>query len=147
MARHVAVASLAACLAWPAANAQTAQPGMGSMKPGMAASAPMGTGNMGMKGMIGMKDMKGMMGMMGSMSEKMASMPMSGNPDVDFAAMMRIHHLGAIDMAEAELKDGKNAEMRTMAKNIISAQKKEITQLEKFLATQGHPVDKMKMNK
>jgi len=94
-----------------------------------------------------MKDMKGMKGMMGSMSEKMASMPMTGNPDVDFAAMMRIHHVGAIDMAEAQLKDGKNAEMRTLAKNIIAAQKKEIAQLEKFLAAQGHPVDKMKMNK
>jgi uncharacterized protein (DUF305 family) len=81
---------------------------------------------------------------MKDMNDKMASMPMSGDADVDFAVMMRIHHIGAIDMAEAELKDGKNAEMRTMAKNIISAQKKEIAQLEKFLAAQGHPVDKMK---
>ncbi len=132
MVRRAAVASLAACLVWPAAHAQTMHSGMGAMKPGMAASAPMGAGHMGMKGM------------MGNMSDKMASMPMSGNADVDFAAMMRIHHLGAIDMAEAELKDGKNAEMRTMAKNIIAAQQKEIAQLEKFLAAQGHPVDKMK---
>lgn len=141
MARQFAVASLAACLAWPTANAQTVQPGMDSMKPGMAASAPMGSGNMDMKGMKGMKDM------MGSMNEKMTSMPMSGNTDVDFAAMMRVHHQGAIQMAEAELKDGKNAEMRAMARNIIAAQKKEIAQLEKFLAAQGHPVDKMKMGK
>ena len=141
MARQFAVASLAACLAWPTANAQTVQPGMDSMKPGMAASAPMSSGNMDMKGMKGMKDM------MGSMNEKMTSMPMSGNADVDFAAMMRLHHQGAIQMAEAELKDGKNAEMRAMAKNIIAAQKKEIAQLEKFLAAQGHPVDKMKMGK
>lgn len=138
MARQLAVMSLAAVMAWPAANAQTMQPGMGAMKPGMAASAPMGAGHMTGAGHMGMK------GMMGSMSEKMASMPMSGNADVDFAAMMRIHHLGAIDMAEAELKDGKNAEMRSMAKNIIAAQQKEIAQLEKFLAAQGHPVDKMK---
>ena len=141
MARQFAVASLAACLAWPTANAQTVQPGMDSMKPGMAASAPMSSGNMDMKGMKDMKDM------MGSMNEKMTSMPMSGNADVDFAAMMRLHHQGAIQMAEAELKDGKNAEMRAMAKNIIAAQKKEIAQLEKFLAAQGHPVDKMKMGK
>ena len=134
IARQVAIASLAVGLAWPSANAQTMQPGMGGMKPGMAASAPMGSGNMDMKEMMGMK------GMMGSL-------PMSGNPDIDFAAMMRIHHLGAIDMAEAELKDGKNAEMRAVAKNIIAAQKKEIVQLEKFLAAQGHPVDKMKMGK
>ena len=136
--RQLAVVSFAACLAWPTANAQTMQPGMGAMKPGMAASAPMGAGHMSGAGHMGMK------GMMGSMNDKMAAMPMTGNADVDFAAMMRIHHLGAIDMAEAELKDGKNAEMRTMAKNIIAAQKKEIAQLEKFLIAQGHPVDKMK---
>ena len=135
MVRQFAVASLAACLAWPAANAQTTQPGMGSMKPGMAASAATGAGGMDIKAM------------MGNMNEKMSAMPMSGNTDVDFAAMMQVHHHGAIDMAEAELKTGKNARMRTMAKNIISAQKKEIEQLDKFLAAQGQPADKMKMTK
>ena len=54
MTRNFALASLVACLAWPAANAQTPQTGMGAMKPSMAASAPMGAGNMmgtgGMKG-------------------------------------------------------------------------------------------------
>ena len=151
--RHLTVASLAACLAWPAANAQTTQPGMGAMKPGMAASSPMGggkmmeSGSMDMKGKMmdsGSMDMKAMMA---GMSEKMAAMPPSGNPDIDFAAMMRIHHIGALDMAEAELKNGKNAQMRSMAKSIIAAQKKEIAQFDKFLAAQGHPVDKTKMSK
>ena len=141
MIQQFAVVSLAACLAWPAANAQTTQPGMGSMKPGMAASAPMGAGNMMGAGHMDMK------AMMGSMNEKMTAMPMSGNTDVDFATMMRMHHQGAINMAEAELKTGKNAQMRTMAKNIIAAQKKEIAQLDKFLAAQGQPTDKMKMPK
>ena len=135
MVRQFAVASLAACLAWPAANAQTTQPGMGSMRPGMAASAATGAGGMDIKAM------------MGNMNEKMSAMPMSGNTDVDFAAMMRIHHQGAIDMAQAELKDGKNAQIRTLAKNIIAAQKKEIAQLDKFLAAQGQSADKMKMSK
>ena len=89
-----------------------------------------------MKGM----DMKGMMK---DNSDKMSSMQMTGNADVDFAMMMRIHHLGAIDMAQAELKDGKASEMRKLAQNIITAQKKEIAQLDKFLAKNGHPVDKM----
>lgn len=144
IARHFSVALLAACLAWPAANGQTMQSGMGSMKPSMAASAPMGSGDMDIKETTGMKDMKGMME---GMNEKMTSMPMSGNPDTDFAAMMRIHHQGAIDMAQAELKDGKNAQMRTMAKNIIAAQKKEIAQFDKFLAAQDQSADKMKMSK
>ncbi|ABM39808.1 protein of unknown function DUF305 (plasmid) [Polaromonas naphthalenivorans CJ2] len=90
-------------------------------------------------------DMKGMdmKGMMKDNNDKMSSMQMTGNVDVDFAMMMRIHHLGAIDMAQAELKDGKAPEMRKMAQNIIAAQKKEIAQLDKFLAKNGHPVDKM----
>jgi uncharacterized protein (DUF305 family) len=75
-----------------------------------------------------------MKSMMKDMNDKMASMKMSGDADVDFAMMMRIHHLGAIDMAQAQLRDGKNAQMRRMAKNIIAAQKKEISELDKFIA-------------
>ena len=34
--------------------------------------------------------------MMKDMNDKMVGMTMPGNPDVDFAQMMRIHHVGAI---------------------------------------------------
>ena len=71
---------------------------------------------------------------MDSMDEKMKSMPMSGDVDYDFAMMVRIHHQGALDMAKSELDNGKNPEMRTMAKKIIAAQKKEIAQLDKWIA-------------
>ena len=71
---------------------------------------------------------------MDSMDEKMKSMPMSGDVDYDFAMMMRIHHQGALDMAKSELDHGKNPEMRTMAKKIIAAQKKEIAQFDKWIA-------------
>jgi len=70
-------------------------------------------------------------------------MKMTGNVDVDFAMMMRIHHLGAIDMAEAELRGGKDPQMKKMAKSIIAAQKKEIATFDKFLVKQGQPVEKM----
>ncbi|MEO7885952.1 MAG: DUF305 domain-containing protein [Polaromonas sp.] len=90
--------------------------------------------------MAGGMDMKAMMK---GNNDKMSSMAMTGNADVDFAMMMRIHHQGAIDMAQAELRDGKDAQMRKMAKDIIAAQKKEIAQLDKFLAKSGHPVEKM----
>ena len=83
-----------------------------------------------------------MKAMMKDMNDKMSSMKMSGNADVDFAMMMRIHHLGAIDMAQAELRDGKDAQMRRMAKSIIAAQKKEVAQFDKFLANQGKPAGK-----
>jgi uncharacterized protein (DUF305 family) len=86
-------------------------------------------------------DMKGMdmQAMMKTNDEKMASMKMTGNADVDFAMMMRVHHQGAIDMAKAELRDGKNAQMRKLAKDIIAAQKREIAQLDKFLTQNGQP--------
>ena len=78
-----------------------------------------------------------MKSMMKDMNDKMASMKMTENADVDFAMMMRIHHLGAIDMAQAELRDGKNVQMHRMARNIIAAQKKEISELDKFIARSG----------
>ena len=85
-----------------------------------------------------------MKAMMKDMNDKMSSMQMSGNQDMDFAMMMRIHHQGAISMAEAELSGGKEPEMKKMAKNVIAAQKKEIADIDKFLAKHGHTADKMK---
>ena len=133
----IALIALSTGLLQPVVHAQpAANPGNESMQGSNANSSPMSGAGMGMKGM----DMKGMMK---DSNDKMSSMQMTGKPDVDFAKMMRIHHQGAIDMAQAELRDGKAPEMRKMAKDIIAAQKKEITQLDKFLAKNGQPVDKM----
>lgn len=140
--------ALNATLLQPLANAQAlAKPdasqmksGM-EMKPGDMKQGDMKQGDMDMKGMRpGSMDMKGMMK---DMSEKMSSMKMSGNPDVDFAMMMRIHHEGAIRMAEVELRDGKEASMKKMAKDIISAQRKEIAQIDKFISTHQNRPSKM----
>ena len=60
--------------------------------------------------------------------------PMSGDADKDFAMMMIGHHQGAIDMAEAELKFGKDEKLRAMAEMIIEAQKKEIQELKDWQA-------------
>ncbi len=76
-------------------------------------------------------DMRG--AMMPSM-KGMESMEMTGDADRDFAAMMKVHHQGAIDMAQMELKHGKDPKMRAMAKRIISAQQKEINELNQWLA-------------
>jgi uncharacterized protein (DUF305 family) len=43
------------------------------------------------------------------------------------------HHQGAIEMAKVEIADGKNADMITMAKNIVSAQQAEIDQMKQIL--------------
>ena len=66
----------------------------------------------------------------------MRKMQMSGDTDKDFATMMKINHQGAVDMAQMELAHGKSPVMKAMAKNIIAAQKKEIAQFDRWLATQ-----------
>jgi uncharacterized protein (DUF305 family) len=127
----LALIALSAALIFPPAYAQT---------PAKSGSDAMQGGKSGAHSMAGGSDMKAMMK---NNNDQMASMQMMGNTDMDFAMMMRVHHQGAIDMAEAELRDGKDPQMRKMAKDIIAAQKKEIAQLDKFLAKNGHPVDKM----
>jgi uncharacterized protein (DUF305 family) len=74
---------------------------------------------------------------MTKMDKDMANAPMNGNPDHDFVTMMIPHHQGAIDMAETELKYGKDPEMKKLAKAIIAAQDKEIAQMNAWLKTDG----------
>jgi hypothetical protein len=51
----------------------------------------------------------------------------SGDVDTDFAAMMVPHHQGAIEMAQSELRYGRNEPLRRMAQEIIVTQLQEIT--------------------
>ena len=86
----------------------------------------------------------GMMGMHGAamqaamqhMQQGMV-MPMSGDPDRDFAQMMIPHHQGAIDMARIELESGKDPQLRQMAQKIIEDQEREIATLKEWLAQHG----------
>src|SRR6201981_476196 len=50
----------------------------------------------------------------------------SGDVDTDFVAMMVPHHQGAIEMAQAELRYGRNEPLRRMAQEIIVTQLQEI---------------------
>ncbi len=75
-----------------------------------------------------------MHGSMTGMQHDMAAVKASGDTDYDFAVMMRIHHQGAVDMAEMELKQGKDPKLQAMAKEIIEAQKKEIAQFDEWIA-------------
>ena len=101
-----------------------------SPAPAMPHSMPQGHMN---KGMMGSEDMKKTM--MSGM-DSMNNMSMTGNIDKDFALMMKIHHQQAVDMSEMQLAHGKSAPMKTMARNIISAQKKEIAMFDKWLVNQ-----------
>jgi DUF305 family protein family protein len=63
-----------------------------------------------------------------AMSKMMIAMAIqpSGDVDTDFVAMMVPHHQGAIEMAQAELRYGKNEPLRRMAQEIIVTQLQEI---------------------
>lgn len=109
----------AACAAGPA-FAQSS-PGMngGSSMPGMSGGAAP----------IQAQANRDLMDAMTKMDRGMNAAKPTGNADQDFVAMMIPHHQGAIDMAEAELKYGKDPTLRRLARNIISAQQKEIKQM------------------
>lgn len=53
--------------------------------------------------------------------------PFSGDADHDFARMMIPHHQGAIDMALAELRYGKDERLKRLAQEIVVDQQQEIT--------------------
>lgn len=66
------------------------------------------------------------------MMDAMNGMKPTGDADKDFVMMMIPHHQGAIDMAEVELKYGKDPELKKMAEKIIADQKKEIGEMKKW---------------
>jgi uncharacterized protein (DUF305 family) len=62
---------------------------------------------------------------MGRMMSDMAIKP-TGDIDKDFVAMMAPHHQGAIDLALAVLRYGRNEQIRRLAQEIIITQQQEI---------------------
>jgi uncharacterized protein (DUF305 family) len=67
-----------------------------------------------------------------AMDRMMAAMAVapSGDVDRDFAAMMIPHHQGAIDMAAAELRYGRNEQLRRIAQEIVVDQQQEIAAMD-----------------
>ena len=74
-----------------------------------------------------------MMLAMNATKNKMNEMKMTGDFDLDFANMMIVHHQSAIDMSQVEIDKGTDAQIRTMAQNIITAQNSEIGHLQAFI--------------
>jgi len=73
---------------------------------------------------------------MKKMMNDMAVKP-TGDVDSDFVAMMVPHHQGAIDMAIAVLRYGRNAQIRRLAQEIIVTQQQEIATMRLAI---GQPV-------
>ena len=63
-----------------------------------------------------------------AMKKMMADMTVTptGDVDLDFVAMMVPHHQGAIEMAVAVLRHGRNPQIRRLAQEIIVTQQQEI---------------------
>lgn len=57
----------------------------------------------------------------------------TGDIDNDFATLMMVHHQSAIDNASAYLHHGNNAQIKTMATNIVTSQNMEIVELGNWL--------------
>jgi uncharacterized protein (DUF305 family) len=70
---------------------------------------------------------------MTKMAKGMEVAPMTGDPDKDFLAMMIPHHEGAIEMARLVLLHGRDPLVRTLAEEIIAAQRAEITSMRQRL--------------
>ena len=110
-----------------ASTVAQAQPAMPMAGPASAPKAGM------QSSMMGAADMKQSMkaGM-----DSMHNMQTTGDMDKDFAMMMKMHHQQALDMAEMQIAHGKSAELKAMATKIVSSQKKEIAQFDRWLAKQ-----------
>lgn len=57
----------------------------------------------------------------------------TGDPDIDFLAMMIPHHEGAVDMARLVLQHGNDPVTRQLASDIIASQRAEIEGMQRRL--------------
>jgi hypothetical protein len=138
-----AIALAIACTALFSPVSQAQSPAGAAAPSAPAAPGAHGSAMMNKPGMAAGEGMD-MKGMMSSMTEKMNATPSTGNTDIDFALMMRLHHQEAVNMAQAELKNGKSPEMKKMATKIIADQRKEIAQFDAYLAKNGHSMEPAK---
>ncbi len=113
-----------------AALAQTDNPSTSPMGPGMMGQC---AGMNGMAGRFTSPPDRALMAAMMSMHTSMASMHPTGNADSDFMTMMIPHHQSAIDMANVELRYGKDPKVMNLARQIIASQSKEIAQMQGWL--------------
>ena len=76
---------------------------------------------------------------MGAMHGPMMEGVMSDDPDTAFVRGMIPHHQGAIDMARIVQQHGDDPQTKAWAEQIISAQEREIAEMEAWLKEKGSP--------
>ena len=137
--KRIVIATVVSLFAVSGTFAQQAAPMPGMEKKGMDMKMMPG---MDMKGIGTMKPAAGdpasTAGYKASMMKMMHAMPaFSGDADVDFMKQMRPHHQAAIDMAKVVLANGKDADTKKLALEIIAAQEKEIAMIDAWLKKKG----------
>ena len=80
---------------------------------------------------------------MTGMGDDMSMLESAKAFDRAFLKMMIPHHEGAVVMAKAELKKGKDPELKALARNIIIAQQREIREMRKHLGPPAASGDTM----
>ena len=74
--------------------------------------------------------------LMHEMMENMMNIEKSGSADIDFLAGMIPHHQSAIEMSESYIDhDPQNADIKSLAQNIISVQQEEISAMTDLSST------------
>lgn len=76
---------------------------------------------------------------MARMMRDMHAAQPAGNADIDFLAMMIPHHAGAVGMARALLRHGRDPATRRLAEDIIASQSIEIESMQRRLAALRRP--------
>lgn len=72
------------------------------------------------------------------MMKAMQGSAYTGNADEDFVAHMIPHHQGAVDMAEAEIKYGKDPQLKRLAQRMVKSQKQEIAFMKHWQSQHGN---------
>lgn len=75
------------------------------------------------------------------MSDAIDDVDNTNDPDQDFALKMKVHHRGAINMANFEILRGDDEEVLAMADTLIEAHSLEIARLDSFLHSHSVVVD------
>jgi uncharacterized protein (DUF305 family) len=76
-----------------------------------------------------------MMSLMHGNMAQMKAVAATGNADRDYAALMKVHHQGAVDMAQMLLAQGADPQLKEMAQKMITEQQGEIARFDSALAS------------
>lgn len=77
-----------------------------------------------------------MMDTMHAMMSRMNAMQPTNDPEIDFPAMMILHHQGAISMSKVQLESGSDDSLKSIAQKMTDMQQMEIEELQDILDEQ-----------